>query len=90
MGIAMFRRGMLSFVFVLSVGIAFARAADSAKLENLKNKNAGVLVREIFVFRNQAYHAKAISRDGTQLGTSDAHMVVNVDVNITLGSCRKP
>ena len=77
---AMTGRWMLLLLFVLSVEKAFALTADPVKLENLKNKDAGVFVRELFVFRNaNPYHAKAISRDGTQLSISDAHKLGNVN-----------
>lgn len=79
---AMIERWTLLLLFVLCVGKAFALTADPEKLENLKNKDAGLFVRELFVFRNvNPYHAKAISRDGMQLLNSDAHKIVNVDVN---------
>lgn len=82
MKIVMSKRGMTSLVLALAAVVAFStRAADSSKLESLKNMPAGVLVHELFVSRGGAYRVSFVSEDGMHLASPDGAKHVEVNPN---------
>ncbi len=82
MKIVMSKRGMASLALALAAVVALsACAADSSKLESLKNMPAGVLVRELFVSRGGIYHVSFVSKDGMHLASPDGTRHVDVNPN---------